>query len=105
MATQQVICERLPLAVYRELAAHLSQVMGVSADLVWRSAAEGVSGAEVPFNYAQSQIAALQIHLSQPADAQAEAQIQAQIQAILTYYQIHYGERYGPWIWQELPQG
>lgn len=43
----------LPLAMYKELAAHLSQLEGVSTELIWQDRQE--------FNYAASQIAGISV--------------------------------------------
>lgn len=71
----------LPLAIYREIAAHLGQISGVTVELLPQSAPE--------FDYHLSQVEALKLQYSDdlsPAD-------QAQVRAILTYY----GDRYGGW--------
>ncbi len=75
----------LPLAVYREVAAHLRQVIGVKTGLIVRSSD---SGSE-KFDYAQSQIAALWLEYPQNIDAQQKKHIDE----ILDYY----GQRYRPW--------
>lgn len=72
-----VRCAGLPLAVYREVAAHLCQVDGVETGLVSQSSQV--------FDYALSQIDRLWI---QGPDAARE-----QVQRILAYY----GDRYGAW--------
>ncbi len=74
---------RLPLAVYREIAAHLCQVEDVEAKLLMASGSE--------FNYYDSQVESLQIQL--PA---AKKQSKEQVEAILAYYQNIFGtaERY-----------
>lgn len=71
----------LPLAVYREVAAHLRQIDGVNTGLLPQTAKE--------FNYLQSQVGGVWIRY--PADAADTCQ--PQIEAILTYY----GDRYGQW--------
>jgi hypothetical protein len=65
---------RLPLAVYRELAAHLRQVKGVDVELIPQSSSD--------FDYYQSQIAGLSI--SYPSDVNEEL-----VQRILDYYRNH----------------
>lgn len=77
----QVRSPNLPLAVYREVAAHLRQVNGVEAGLLPQTSPN--------FAYGQSQVGGL--WLQYPAD-QAD-RCQAQVEAILTYY----GQRYRPW--------
>lgn len=71
-------CPRLPLAVYREVVAHLRQVDGVSADLLPQTSQE--------FDYLQSQVGG--ISLSYP-DLPSTG---AQVDAILEYYANKYGE-------------
>ncbi|PSN18678.1 hypothetical protein C7271_11235 [filamentous cyanobacterium CCP5] len=77
----QVRSPDVPLAVYREVVAHLRQVDGVEAGLLPQTAQA--------FAYTQSQTGGL--WLQYPAD-QSE-RCQAQIEAVLTYY----GQRYRPW--------
>ncbi|MEM1308511.1 MAG: hypothetical protein AAF892_18055 [Cyanobacteria bacterium P01_D01_bin.71] len=72
---------QLPLAVYREVAAHLRQIDGVSTGLLPQTAKE--------FDYLQSQAGGLWIRY----DAAAEERCHPQLEAILTYY----GDRYGQW--------
>jgi hypothetical protein len=74
----QVQFSRLPLAVYREIAAHLCQVEEVEAKLLMASSSE--------FNYYDSQVESLQIQL--PA---ARQQSKEQVEAILAYYQDIFG--------------
>ena len=72
---------RLPLAVYREVAAHLRQIDGVNTGLLPQTSKE--------FDYLQSQVGGVWIRYS----ADAAETCQPQIEAILTYY----GDRYGQW--------
>lgn len=72
---------RLPLAVYREVAAHLRQIEGVFTGLLPQTS--------TTFDYLQSQVGGLWIRYS----ANAEEVCESQIEAILTYY----GDRYGNW--------
>lgn len=72
---------RLPLAVYREVAAHLRQIDGVTTGLLPQTAKE--------FDYLQSQVGGLWIRYQ---DTAAEV-CEPQVEAILTYY----GDRYGNW--------
>ncbi len=72
---------RLPLAVYREVAAHLRQINGVETGLLPQTAPH--------FDYLQSQVGGLWIRY---AAAAADA-CHAQVEAVLTYY----GDRYGHW--------
>ena len=84
---QQFNCPQLPLAVYREVAAHLRQVEGVNTSLIMRSP-EADPAAK--FDYSQSQIAALQINYA--ADMTELAR--EQVAKILAYY----AQRYHPWV-------
>ncbi len=77
----QVQCRGLPLAVYREVAAHLSQVDGVKTELV--------SQRSPLFDYRQSQIESLWIQFLESATSAS----QAQVEQILA----HYGDRYSAW--------
>lgn len=72
---------RLPLAVYREVAAHLRQIDGVNTGLLPQTAKE--------FDYLQSQVGGVWIRY----DADQAERCQPQVEAILTYY----GDRYGQW--------
>lgn len=71
----------LPLAVYREVAAHLRQVTGVDAELLPQTAAQ--------FDYALSQVGGVQVRYAADADAASRLRV-AQILA-------YYGDRYGGW--------
>ncbi len=77
----QVQCLGLPLAVYREVAAHLSQVDGVKTGLVSQRSSQ--------FDYNQSQIESLWIQVLDSATSAS----QARVEQILAYY----GDRYGAW--------
>ncbi|MDF5709298.1 MAG: hypothetical protein PUP90_16935 [Nostoc sp. S4] len=68
----------LPLAVYREIAAHLRQVEGVEVDLIPQSSQQ--------FDYNQSQIGGLK--LSWTANSTLESQ--QRVNQILAYYQNRY---------------
>ena len=68
----------LPLAVYREIAAHLCQVEEVETELLQASTPE--------FNYNDSQVESLQIQL--PV---ANQQSREQVEEILAYYQNIFG--------------
>ena len=76
----QIRFPHLPLAVYREVAAHLRQVDGVQADLMPQTSQQ--------FDYKESQIAGLSIQFSDNSPALSE-----QVEQILAYYT----NRYGPW--------
>ena len=77
----QIRSANLPLAVYREVAAHLEQVDGVEAELVPQQSQQ--------FDYALSQIDSLRIHYADTANSQSREQVQQ----ILAYY----SDRYGAW--------
>ncbi len=83
---QQLTCAQLPLAVYREVVAHLRQLDGVDASLILRSIEHDPAE---KFDYYQSQVAALQIDF---AENIAES-TQQTVTAILDYY----AQRYNPW--------
>jgi len=83
---ERVSRARLPLAVYRELAAHLQQVNGVVVEVLPQTSQE--------FDYLQSQVGG--ILLCYPADLDAsEAQ---HLEAILASY----ADRYGDWVRERL---
>ncbi|MEB3122275.1 MAG: hypothetical protein VKL41_13750 [Snowella sp.] len=71
---------QLPLAVYREISAHLQQVESVKTVLI--------SQASTQFDYAQSQIEAVQIEY--PVDL--SNQEKQYLEAILEYYSQKYGK-------------
>ncbi|BAZ28740.1 hypothetical protein NIES4074_11740 [Cylindrospermum sp. NIES-4074] len=80
METKEIIeFAGLPLAVYREIAAHLRQVEGVEVDLIPQSSPQ--------FDYNQSQISGL--WLSWTLDAGAKSR--QRVKQILEYYQNCYG--------------
>ncbi|MBD2293179.1 hypothetical protein H6G06_06685 [Anabaena sphaerica FACHB-251] len=66
----------LPLAVYREIAAHLHQVEGVDVDLIPQTSSE--------FDYNQSQIGCLSISWKPNTNEE-------RVKQILAYYQNRYG--------------
>lgn len=61
----------MPLAVYRELAAHLQCIDGVDVELEWNRS--------TTFRYTDSQIGALQLHLSEQANPE-------QVKRVLDHY-------------------
>ncbi|MBE9178104.1 hypothetical protein IQ268_05825 [Oculatella sp. LEGE 06141] len=77
----QLYCVGLPLAVYREVAAHLRQVTGVDAGLLPQTSHQ--------FDYHQSQVGSLWIQYTATANAAA----QQRVAQILEYY----SDRYGAW--------
>lgn len=70
----------LPLAVYRELAAHLRQVEGVSQ-------VEIISQTSQQFDYSQSQVEGLWLDFSPDLSPESRRRVEQ----ILTYYQSRYG--------------
>ncbi|MEH2249157.1 hypothetical protein [Nostoc sp.] len=68
----------LPLAVYREIAAHLRQVEGVEVDLIPQSSQQ--------FDYNQSQIGGLSISWT----ANSGSESRQQVNQILAYYRNRY---------------
>ncbi len=83
---QQLTCPQLPLAVYREVVAHLRQVEGVNASLIMRPIEHDPAE---KFDYYQSQVAALQLDY---AENLAESSMQ-RVTDIFDYY----AQRYYPW--------
>ena len=75
----QIRCAGLPLAVYREVAAHLRQVEGVEAALLPQTSQQ--------FDYNQSQVGGLWIQYGQTFDAESRERVNQ----ILAYYQSRYG--------------
>lgn len=69
----------LPLAVYREIAAHLRQVEGVEVSPIAQTSQE--------FDYNRSQLAGLQIQYG----TEVEAMGHQRVEQILTYYRDRYG--------------
>jgi hypothetical protein len=72
---------RLPLAVYREVLAHIRQVVGVQAGLMPQTSPQ--------FDYSQSQVGGLWIAYGSEISA-ADRQ---RVEQILQYY----GDRFGDW--------
>jgi hypothetical protein len=68
----------LPLAVYREIVAHLRQVEGVKADLIPQSSQI--------FDYNQSQVGGLCISFA----SNSSSETQQRVQQILAFYQNRY---------------
>ena len=69
----------LPLAIYRELAAHLRQVQGVAAEVLPQTSQQ--------FDYNQSQAGGLLLEY----DPSIDGRERAQAEAILSYYAEIYG--------------
>ncbi|MCS6812098.1 MAG: hypothetical protein NZ772_00760 [Cyanobacteria bacterium] len=78
---QAIYCPRLPLAVYREVAAHLRQVKAIEVELLPQQCHE--------FDYLQSQVGGLLIQFT----SEASSHDRARVDQILAYY----GDRYGAW--------
>lgn len=74
-------CPTLPLAVYREVAAHLRQVSGVDVELLPQTTPI--------FDYFDSQIGGLQLTYHDSVSAEGRQRVDQ----ILAYY----GDRYGAW--------
>jgi len=79
----QIRCPGLPLAVYREVAAHLRQVGGVEVGLIPQTSKQ--------FDYQESQIAGLWIEYAIACSLVSRERVGQ----ILAYYQNRYG------VWQE----
>ncbi|HLO49508.1 MAG TPA: hypothetical protein VK211_13920 [Kamptonema sp.] len=77
----QICCQRLPLAVYREVAAHLRQVEGVETGLISQQSQQ--------FDYGQSQVGGLWLQYSEDTDPE----VRQQVDRILAYY----SDRFGIW--------
>jgi hypothetical protein len=75
----QICFPRLPLAVYREIAAHLRQVEGVEADLLPQTSPQ--------FDYNDSQVGGLKIQYPENADPTCRQRVEQ----ILSYYKNRYG--------------
>jgi hypothetical protein len=74
-------CATLPLAIYREVAAHLQQVEGVQVELMPQQSQQ--------FDYQLSQIGQMQIQYPDRFSSAARQRVEQ----ILAYY----GDRYGQW--------
>jgi hypothetical protein len=76
LISMKIVYPGLPLAVYREIAAHLRQVEGVEVELARQDSQR--------FDYNQSQIGSLQI-------AYPDRDL-VLVEAILSYYDRRYGD-------------
>lgn len=83
----QIRCPGLPLAVYREVAAHLRQLKGVEAGLIPQTSQQ--------FDYNQSQAGGLWMQYTDASDAV----VRERVNQILAYYQ----NRYGTWEEETVP--
>ncbi|NEP10336.1 MAG: hypothetical protein F6K14_08965 [Symploca sp. SIO2C1] len=75
----QISCPTLPLAIYREIAAHLRQVEGIEVDLEPQNSQK--------FDYNQSQVGSLQIYCAEATALQERKRVNQ----ILAFYQNRYG--------------
>ncbi len=78
--TKKLACQRLPLAVYREIVSHLRQIEGVDAGLLEQTSTE--------FDYLQSQVGGLWLEYS------PDIKEEDKLIAILEYYE----NKYGSWV-------
>ncbi|BCL33804.1 hypothetical protein [Nostoc sp. MS1] len=69
----------LPLAVYREIAAHLRQVEGVEVSLIPQSSSQ--------FDYYQSQIESISLCWTEKANSESRQRVEQ----ILSFYKNRYG--------------
>ena len=69
----------MPLAVYREVAAHLRQVKGVNAGVIGQQSRK--------FDYSDSQVGGLLIEYAPQADRNSRVRVEQ----ILAYYSARYG--------------
>jgi hypothetical protein len=81
LQAEQFYYANLPLAVYRELAAHLRQVDGVEAELLPQ--------ASQTFDYQESQVGGVKLSYQPEANTAARQRVQQ----ILDYYSQRYGNR------------
>jgi hypothetical protein len=72
-----ITCDRLPLAVYREIVSHLRQIEGVNADLLPQTSQE--------FDYLQSQVGGLSLEYISTEETEIK------VKSILAYYENKYG--------------
>ncbi len=86
---KELTCPKLPLAVYREVKAHLRQVQGVTVGLI----SQPIENNPEPFDYNESQIKSLWIQY----DDNLPSKNKQRIKEILDYY----AQRYN--TWQEQP--
>lgn len=83
---ERITYPQLPLAVYREITAHLRQIEGVNATLISYSAEED---RQQKFDYDRSQVKGLAIEYSDTLEPEGKERKNE----ILTYY----AQRYCPW--------
>ncbi|WP_069791298.1 hypothetical protein A5482_007345 [Cyanobacterium sp. IPPAS B-1200] len=75
---RKIRCDRLPLAIYREVAAHLRQIQGIEVSLLEQTSQE--------FEYLQSQVGGLLIEY----DGDLPTKENEQLESILAYYASKY---------------
>lgn len=78
---QKLTSPKLPLAVYREVVAHLRQIKGVDAGLIDQNSPD--------FDYLQSQVGGLWIE----CEININTQHKQQLEQIIAYY----AQKYAPW--------
>jgi len=79
--TQSWSSPQMPLAIYREVEAHLRQVTGVEVEVLPQTSEQ--------FEYLKSQAGGLSIRY----DLEADDESRRRVEQILAYY----GDRYAPW--------
>jgi NACalpha-BTF3-like transcription factor len=100
MKQEQIIIPELPLAVYREMAAHLRQIEGIKVAIIEYDLSEGVfepnsvsaaqlQAAKQEFSYRQSQVRGLSLEYAEDLDDRSQ-QLRQQI---ITYYDDRYGKQ------------
>ncbi len=78
---EKLVCTGLPLAVYREVAAHLSQIKDLDVSLESQRSSD--------FDYHQSQIGTMVLRYPSPIEEESHQRIEQ----ILEYY----AKRHGKW--------
>jgi hypothetical protein len=86
MKRDRLKIDKLPLAIYLEIAAHLRQIAAVKTELI---AQPTCLASKPPFDYLESQVQCLQVEYPDRLDASS----QKTIAQILDYY----AQRYGSW--------
>jgi hypothetical protein len=88
----QITSPGLPLAVYREVAAHLRQILGINAGLIPQSVGndeDSQTKDRQQFDYGKSQVRGLWLEYSKNIDEASKQRLDE----ILDYY----ARRYHPW--------
>ncbi|AFZ46530.1 hypothetical protein Cyast_0552 [Cyanobacterium stanieri PCC 7202] len=75
---RKIKCDRLPLAIYREVAAHIRQIEGIDVSLLEQTSKD--------FDYRQSQVGGLLIEY----DGDLPTKATEQLESILAYYASKY---------------